>query len=157
MTPQLADCRAEAARRGWVIAEEDVETTCLRRRCAKRRPAYERMLTDIAEGRRDAVLVWHLDRLHRHPIQLVRFVETCQQAGVRDVGTLSDTLDLANGDALLTARLMAIVARHEIDTKSRRTARKTLEIAQTGRPTKGGPRPFGFTEATGHGVLRRPS
>jgi len=142
---QLDDCRAEAVRRGWVVAEEYVDDD-VSAYSGKKRPAYERMLTDLAEGRRDGVIVWHMDRLHRRPAELERFVDTCTAAGVRDVVTLSGDIDLAKGDGLLMARLLAAVAANESDSKRRRGARKALEIAQTGRPLMGGPRPFGFQE-----------
>lgn len=48
---QLADCRAEADRRGWVVAEEYVDDD-VSAYSGKKRPAFERMLTDLAEGRR---------------------------------------------------------------------------------------------------------
>jgi DNA invertase Pin-like site-specific DNA recombinase len=142
---QLADCRAEAERRGWTVAEEYVDDD-LSAYSGKARPAYERMLTDLAEGRRDGVLVWHMDRLHRRPAELEGFVDTCTRAGVRDVVTLSGDIDLAKGDGLLMARLLAAVAANESDSKRRRGARKALEIAQSGRPVMGGPRPFGFED-----------
>ena len=142
---QLADCRAEAELRGWAVAEEYVDDD-LSAYSGKKRPAYERMLSDLAEGRRDGVIVWHMDRLHRRPAELERFVDTCTRAGVRDVVTLSGDIDLAKGDGLLMARLLAAVAANESDSKRRRGARKALEIAQSGRPLMGGPRPFGFTD-----------
>jgi len=142
---QLADCRAEAQRRGWSVAEEYVDDD-VSAWSGKRRPAYERMLADIGEGRRDAVIVWHMDRLHRRPIELEQFADTCTKAGLRDVVTLSGDVDLAHGDGLLMARLMAAVAANESDAKRRRGSRKALEIAESGRPMMGGPRPFGFTE-----------
>jgi len=142
---QLTDCRAEAERRGWTVAEEYVDDD-LSAYSGKKRPAYERMLTDLAEGRRDGVIVWHMDRLHRRPVELERFVDTCTRAGVRDVVTLSGDIDLAKGDGLLMARLLAAVAANESDSKKRRGARKALEIAQSGRPLMGGPRPFGFEQ-----------
>lgn len=145
VTRQLKDCRAEAERRGWTVAEEYVDDD-VSAYSRKRRPAYERMLRDIAEGRRDAVVVWHMDRLHRRPIELEQFVSVCERAGVRDVVTLSGEVDLANGDGLLMARLLAAVAANESASKSRRLKRKALEIAETGRPTMGGRRPFGFAE-----------
>lgn len=140
---QLADCRQEAERRGWTVVEEYVDDD-VSAWSGKRRPAYERMLADIAEGRRDAVIVWHLDRLHRRPIELEQFADTCTRAGLRDVVTLSGDVDLAHGDGLLMARLMAAVAANESDAKRRRGVRKAQEIAESGRPMMGGPRPFGF-------------
>ncbi|WP_367402094.1 recombinase family protein [Kocuria marina] len=142
---QLADCRAEAERRGWTVADEYVDDD-ISAYSGKQRPEYERMLADLTDGRRDGVIVWHMDRLHRRPVELERFVEVCTRAGVRDVVTLSGDVDLVNGDGLLMARLLAAVAANESDAKRRRGARKALEIAQSGRPTMGGPRPFGFQD-----------
>ncbi len=66
---QLADCRAEAARRGWPVVagfvDDDVSAYS-----RKARPEYRRMLDAIRAGEVDAVVVYHLDRLHRRPIEL---------------------------------------------------------------------------------------
>ncbi|ADG74135.1 Resolvase domain protein [Cellulomonas flavigena DSM 20109] len=142
---QLADCRAEAARRGWTVAEEYIDDDSSAY-SGKVRPSYDRMLADLAEGRRDAVVVWHMDRLHRRPIEFERFVEVCTRAGVQDVVTLSGDVDLAKGDGLLVARVVAAFAASESDAKRRRGRRKALEIAESGRPMMGGPRPFGFLD-----------
>lgn len=145
VTRQLEDCRSEAERRGWTVAEEYVDDD-VSAFSGRKRPAYERMLADLAEGRRDAVMVWHMDRLHRRPIELERFIEVCTRAGVSEVVTLFGDTDLAKGDGLLMARLLAAVAANESDSKRRRGARKALEIAQSGRPLMGGPRPYGFED-----------
>ncbi len=143
VTRQLEDCRAEAFRRGWVVGEEYVDDD-VSAYSGKARPAYERMLRDIAEGLRDAVIVWHMDRLHRRPIELEQFADTCAGAGVKDVITLHGDIDLANGDGLLMARLLAAVAANESDSKRRRLVRKAQESAEAGRPKTGGPRPYCF-------------
>ena len=142
---QVRDCRAEAERRGWTVAEEYVDDD-ISAYSGKARPAYDRMLRDIEDGERDAVIVYHLDRLHRRPIELETFAATCLRAGVDDVVTLHGDVDLANGDGLLVARMMAAVAANESDAKKRRGKRKALEIAESGRPLMGGPRPFGFLD-----------
>lgn len=141
---QLKDCRAEAARRGWTVAEEYIDDD-LSAYNGKARPAYDRMLADIEAGTRDAVIVWHMDRLHRRPIELERFADVCTRAGVADVKTLHGDLDLGNGDGLLMARLLAAVAANESDGKSRRGRSKMRELAEAGAPHGGGSRPFGFT------------
>ncbi|WP_158609604.1 recombinase family protein [Cellulomonas triticagri] len=102
------------------------------------------MLADIRAGRVDAVVCWHIDRLHRQPIELEEFAATCTSAGVSDVVTLHGDLNLGSGDGLLVARLLAAVAANESDAKSRRSQRKMLELAQSGRAHSGGWRPFGF-------------
>lgn len=146
VTRQLEDCRAEAERRGWTVAEEyvDDDTSAY---SGKARPAYERLLRDIADGLRDAVIVYHLDRLHRRPIELEEFANTCTRAGVWDLVTLQGTVDLAKGDGMLMARITSAVAANESDTKSRRIKRKFLEVAESGAPYMGGgQRPFGFND-----------
>jgi DNA invertase Pin-like site-specific DNA recombinase len=140
---QLDDCRAEADRRGWIVAEEYVDDD-VSAYSGKARPAYERMLADIEAGARDAVIVWHMDRLHRRPIELEHFADVCTRAGVSDVKTLHGNMDLGNGDGLLLARLLAAVAANESDGKSRRGRRKMRELAEAGAPHGGGSRPFGF-------------
>jgi DNA invertase Pin-like site-specific DNA recombinase len=143
VTRQLLDCRQEAQRRGWVVAEEYVDDD-VSAYTGKPRPAYRRMLADLRDGHRDAVLIWHLDRLHRRPIELEEFVQTCTAAGVSDVVTLHGDFNLGSGDGLLVARLLSAVAANESDSKRRRGRRKALEVAQAGRPHAGGPRPFGY-------------
>ncbi|MGZ6269833.1 MAG: recombinase family protein, partial [Candidatus Limnocylindrales bacterium] len=76
---QVAGCRTLAARRGWPVAECYVDDD----RSAysgKPRPEYRRMLDDIRAGAVDAVVVWHLDRLHRQPKELEEFFEVCDAA-----------------------------------------------------------------------------
>lgn len=58
---QLTDCREEAKRRGWVVGDEYVDDD-VSAYSGKPRPSYRQMLADLREGRRDAVIVWHLDR-----------------------------------------------------------------------------------------------
>jgi site-specific DNA recombinase len=140
---QLADCRAEAARRGWPVVAEFVDDD-VSAYSGKARPNYRRTLDAIRNGEADGVIVWHLDRLHRRPIELEEFVTVCTQAGVSDVATLHGEVNLNNGDGLLIARLMAAVAANESDAKSRRSKRKMLELAQAGKPSGGAPRPYGF-------------
>ena len=50
----------------------------------KRRPSYLRMLDAIRDGRADAVLAWHTERLHRSPVELEEYITVCQP---RDVPT----------------------------------------------------------------------
>lgn len=66
-TRQSEDCRAEASRRGWNVAEEYVgdDTSAY---SGQERPAYERLLGETESGARGAVIVYHLDRLHRRPL-----------------------------------------------------------------------------------------
>lgn len=140
---QLADCRQLAQARGWTVAEEYVDNDISAYR-GKRREGYERMLEDIASGRRDAVVVYNTDRLTRRPIELEQFVGICETAGVRQFATVTADIDLGNDDGMFMARILAAVAAKESGRKSERLKRKARETAEAGKPNGGYLRPFGY-------------
>ena len=142
---QIEDCRALAARRGWPITDVYVDDD--RSAYSGRvRPEYRRMLADIADGTVDAVVVWHLDRLHRQPKELEEFFEVCDSARVTALASVTGDTDLSTHDGRFLARILGAVARKESDDKSRRITRKHLELAQAGKSTGGGTRPFGYRD-----------
>ena len=144
VTRQLEDCRKLAGELGWEVAEEYVDND-VSAFSGKRRPAYERMLADLADGYRDAVLVYHPDRLTRRPIELEQFFEVITKAGVDQVRFVSGgSLDMGTGDGLLVLRIQGVVAAEESLAKARRQSRKHQEIAAQGRPNGGSVRPFGY-------------
>lgn len=143
---QVEDCRKLADELGWVVAEEYVDND-ISAYSGKKRPAYEEMLTDLADGRRDGVLVYHADRLTRRPIELEQFLEVVTRAGVSNVRFVAGAaVDVANGDGLLVLRMLAAVAANESASKSRRVRRKLDEVAAAGMPHGGFRRPFGFAD-----------
>lgn len=140
---QLADCRALAKQLGWTVGEEYVDND-ISAYSGRKRPAYEAMLEDLAAGRRDAVVVYHADRLTRRPIELEQFLEVVNRAGVRHVRFVAGgDIDVGNGDGLLVLRMLAAVAANESASKSRRVRRKLDEVAAAGMP-HGGKRPYGY-------------
>jgi DNA invertase Pin-like site-specific DNA recombinase len=143
VTRQLEDCRRLAEQVGWPIAQEYVDND-LSAYSGKRRPAYQQMLTDSADGLRDAVICYHVDRLTRRPVELEQFVATVDAAGVRKVRFVSGDMDLGTGDGLLIGRIMAAVAANESAAKSRRMRRKWEQNAASGVPHGGSVRPFGY-------------
>jgi site-specific DNA recombinase len=140
---QIADCQTFAERRGWpvqgVYVDDDRSAYS-----GKPRPEYRRLLADIRDGAVDAVVVWHLDRLHRQPRELEEFFEACDAVNLRAMASISGDIDLATDDGRFLARILGAVARKESDDKSRRITRKHLELAQAGRDVGGGDRPFGW-------------
>jgi DNA invertase Pin-like site-specific DNA recombinase len=140
---QVEDCRKLAAEQGWEVVEEYVDND-VSASTGKRRPGYEAMLADVNEGRIDAVLAYHVDRLTRRPIELEGFVDALTAAGVSRVRfAAGGEMDPGNGDNLLVMRIQGAVAASETATKSRRVRRKLDQVAAEGRP-HGGTRPFGF-------------
>lgn len=140
---QLDDCEALAQRKGWVVGERYVDDD-VSAYGGHVRPAYRRMLDDVSAGLVDAVVVWHLDRLHRQPKELEDFFEVCDRAGLRSLASVTGDVDLATDDGRFMARVLGAVARKESDDKSRRIRRKALELAQAGKNAGGGTRPYGY-------------
>jgi site-specific DNA recombinase len=140
---QIDDCSGLIARRGWpaaqVYTDDDISAYS-----GKPRPAYRQLLRAIADGDVDAVVVWNLDRLHRQPKELEEFFEVCAAAGVTDLASVSGDIDLATHDGQFLARILGAVSKKESDDKSRRIARKALELAQAGKIGGGGTRPYGY-------------
>ena len=119
---QIEDCRAEAARRGWPVADlyvDDDKSAW----SGKVRPEYERMVTDIDARRIDAVLFWHPDRLTRRPIEMEAFVEVCRRANV-EVAWLGGGLAPRDSDGLLLLRILGAVASDSSAKTSKRIKRK---------------------------------
>ncbi|MHA6510035.1 recombinase family protein [Tessaracoccus sp. Y1736] len=140
---QRIDCQGLADRLGWPVSEVYADND-ISAHSGKKRPAYRRLVEDIRAGRRDAVVIYHMDRLTRRPIELEEFVSVCQAAEMQ-VEFVTGDADLTTGDGLMMLRVMAAFAAGESDAKSRRLKRKNLELAEKGLPSMGGTnRPFGY-------------
>jgi DNA invertase Pin-like site-specific DNA recombinase len=137
---QREDCLNLCRGRGWTPTEYvDNDTSAY---SGKKRPAYERMLTDIEAGNLDAVVAWDLDRLHRKPIELEHFIDLADQHHLA-LATVSGDTDLGTDSGRLFARIKGAVARSEGERKSARQRRAQLQAAERGLPG-GGPRAFGY-------------
>lgn len=140
---QAQDCHALAERLGWVVAEEYVDND-ISAYSGKKRPAYRRLLANVAAGRRDGVVIYHPDRLTRRPVELEEFVDVLTRAKV-PVKFVTGDADMTTGDGLMVLRIMAAAAAYESASKSRRMARKHQELAEKGMPNMSGNyRPFGY-------------
>jgi len=143
---QSNDCRALADRLGLTVVVEHTDND-LSAYSGKRRPGYEALLDDIRNGRVDAVLAWHTDRLHRSPYELEGYIAACDVHGVPTYTVTAGQLDLATPSGKLVARQLGAVARYEVEHMIERQRRAKLDAATRG-VWKGGRRPFGF-EADG--------
>jgi DNA invertase Pin-like site-specific DNA recombinase len=139
---QLQDCAQLATNRGWTIVERYVDSD-ISAYSGKRRAEYLRMLDDIDAGAIEAVVVYHADRLHRHPRELEDFIDLCHRTQTK-LATVSGDLDLSTHEGQLLARITGAVARKESDDKSRRIRRKHEELAVAGKVSGGGTRPYGY-------------
>lgn len=102
------------------------------------------MLADIESGAIGAVVVWDLDRLHRQPIELERFMELADAKHLA-LATVTGDVDLSTDNGRLFARIKGAVARAEVERKSARQSRAMRQLAESGKPNKTA-RPFGYTK-----------
>jgi DNA invertase Pin-like site-specific DNA recombinase len=131
VTRQREDCEKLCADKGWHPVEYlDNDTSAS---SGKKRPAYERMVADIRDGRLGAVVCWDLDRLHRRPIELESFMALADEKRLA-LATVSGDVDLSTAQGRLIARLKGSVAAHEIEHKRARQLRAAQQKAEQGRP-----------------------
>ena len=131
VTGQREDCAKLCAAKGWTPVEyldNDISASN-----GKHRPAYEKMLADIETGTIGAVVAWDLDRLHRQPIELERFMALADAHHVA-LATVSGDIDLSTAQGRLMARMKGNVAAHETEHKSARQRRAAQQKAERGAP-----------------------
>lgn len=145
---QVADCTAEAERRGWTVVETFVDNDVSASRKTPR-PEYQRMLTAVRAGKVRALVVWDVDRLTRSPRELEDVIAFADEHALR-LASVGGEIDLSTEQGRLTARLKGSVARYEVEQTSRRLKRKNDELAAAGAPV--GKPAFGYTRTRVDGV-----
>ena len=133
-------CLELCDRRGWtdIVEYPDNDTSA----SAGHRPGYARLLADIEAGSVNAVVVYHLDRLHRQPRELEDFIDLADKHRLA-LATVTGDVDLGTDTGRLIARILGAVARGEVDRKSIRQKDANKQRAHAGRPWV--TRPFGYT------------
>jgi DNA invertase Pin-like site-specific DNA recombinase len=138
---QRQDCLKLCDQNGWQPVEYvDNDTSA----SSGKRMRYEAMLSDIESGAIGAVVAWHLDRLHRRPLELEHFITLAEAKGIK-LATVTGDVDLSTDQGQFIARIMGAVARVEVDRKSARQKRAMLQLAESGKPNPTA-RAFGYVE-----------
>jgi site-specific DNA recombinase len=114
---------------------------------AKPRPAYQRMLADVKQGHGDTIVSWHLDRLTRRLSDLERLIDLSDQLGVT-IATASGEYDLSTSTGKMLSRILATVARQEVDRKGERQIDASRQRAANGVPP-GGRRAYAYAMGSG--------
>jgi len=140
---QREDGNALIAARGWTLHREYVDND-LSASGRRRRPGFEQLLTDLANGLVDVVVAHALDRLTRNRRDQLRLIETCQDQGALVALVRGTDIDMSSAAGRLFADMLGTFARHEIEVKSERHIRQIAQAAQAGRMV-GGRRAFGYS------------
>ncbi|MGY1719274.1 recombinase family protein [Blastococcus sp. SYSU DS0552] len=139
---QREDCEKLADLRRWkvVAVEEDVSISAYGK---KKRPAWERVLNMVETGEVDVVVAWHFDRMTRNMVELEELIVLADNHDV-GVATVSGDIDLTTDMGRMVARILAAVARGEVERKGARQRRANKQRAAEGKPWQSGWRAFGF-------------
>lgn len=138
---QLKECEEKAEAEELIVTEiySDNNKSATNRR--KSRPDFERMLKDL-KSNPDELIVWDLDRLFRHPVDLERIIDL--EITVHTV--TQGELDLTSSAGRQRARHAAVYAMYEIDHKTDRIKARNRQELEAGRPVPG-KRRFGYLHA----------
>lgn len=140
---QEEDCRKLADLRGWevVAVEADISISGY---SGKARPAWNRVLEMIRAGEVDLVLAWHMDRMTRSMVDLETLIVLAEAHGV-GISTVTGDIDLTSDVGRMVARILAAVARAEVERKGARQKRANEQRARQGEFRSSGFRAFGYT------------
>lgn len=109
---QLRELREYAARRGWEVYAEYVDTGFSGTK--KSRPALDRMMKDASLHKFDAVLVWKIDRFGRSVANLAEGVNNLASWEVRFVAvTQNIDTDESNPMTRLLLHILSAIAEFE--------------------------------------------
>lgn len=146
---QRALCREWLEHNGIEDAAEYSEdaTSAYKKRMLDR-PQWSELEAAIRTGQVTHVVARHIDRLTRSMTDLEHLVQLVEATGVRLSTVWSSDLDLNSPAGRQTARILASVAQGESETKSQRILASKERARAAGRAS-GGPRPFGYTSASG--------
>ena len=141
---QLAECERLAAARGWTVVARETDNDVSASN-GKARPGFQRVMDMIGSGAVNVVIVWAVDRLVRKLADLEHVIDACESAGVK-LATVSGDLDLSTDQGRLVGRILASVARGEVERKGARQRLANQQAARAGIRRKGTPRPFGYED-----------
>ena len=141
---QREDCLTLCRDRGWTVAQTITDNDVSASN-GKPRPGFAQVLGMVDDRAVEVVVVWAVDRLVRKLADLEDVIERCERAGVR-LATVSGDVDLSTDAGRLVGRILASVARGEVERKSARQRRAYQQRAEAGKPTQFAHRSFGYRD-----------
>lgn len=137
---QLSECQRLVEQRGYTIVTTIQDNN--RSATTGARPGYEQVVDLIERKAVDAIVAYRLDRLLRRLVDLEQLIELSERTGVQVI-TVQGDVDLTNSQGRLIGRILASVARSEMETKSERHRLANAQKAAAGKP-HGSRRPYGY-------------
>jgi site-specific DNA recombinase len=149
---QERECRLLADRLGWVVSEVLVDND-LSGSGKVKRPAFQELLAGLRQRRWSGLVTYAQDRLTRNMRELEDVLEALEEGGAQVASVTGGNVDLATPAGRAMVRVIGAMARQETEQKAARQRSKAREVAEAGRPSGGGNRPYGFER---DGITHRP-
>ena len=116
---QTAKLRAWAAANGHRIIDLYIDAGISARKPAGKRPALQRLLKDVQDGKGDMVIFTKLDRWFRNIAEYYKVQEVLEKSGV-NWRTIEEDYDTSTASGRLKINIMLSVAQDEADRTSER-------------------------------------
>lgn len=115
---QEEKCRAKALYKEYDIVDV-VDDNNVSAYSGKDRPGWQRVLEMVRTGEVDIILAYHMDRITRSMKDLEELIDLCMETGV-GVDTATGDIELTSDMGRMVARILAAVARAEVERKGQR-------------------------------------
>jgi DNA invertase Pin-like site-specific DNA recombinase len=109
---QLDELQRVAEQRGWHVVEVYKDHAVSGAKARDKRPAFQRLCTDAAQGRVNHIAAWSLDRLGRSSRDVINFISDLPEQGV-SLYLHKEQLDTSTPVGKLVVTIMAGVAEME--------------------------------------------
>jgi len=126
---------------GWVCLDERYDDAGFSGGNIER-PAFQRLMNDVAEGRLDCIVVYKIDRLSRSLMDFAKIMETLEANGV-SVVSVTQQFNTTTSMGRLTLNILLSFAQFEREIISERTRDKIAAARRKGKWT-GGPPVLGY-------------
>lgn len=136
-------CRALCLARGWDVIGVEVDNS-ISAYGGKLRAGWQRVLAAVEQGAVDVVVAWHVDRMTRSMLDLEELIVATERHGA-GIATAVGDIDLTTDAGRMVARILAAVARAEVERKAARQKLAHEQRAAAGKPWRGGVRPLGYS------------
>jgi DNA invertase Pin-like site-specific DNA recombinase len=157
---QRIDLERVAEQRSWHIVETYIDHGISGTKGRDKRPAFDRLAKDAAQGKLDIVVAWSIDRLGRNLGHLVQFTNELRQQNV-GLYLHQQQVDTSTAAGKAFLNMAAVFAEFEREVIVERInaglARARAQGKKLGRPTSVTPKikqRILDLRAKGHGMLR---
>jgi site-specific DNA recombinase len=135
-------CRKLCKRLGWEVAAVFVDNSRSAWKRNRKRPGWDALLAGVVEGRFDAIVVYHGDRLIRQPFDLETLLNLADKQGIH-LASPTGTRNLDSADDRYILRIEVAAACRESDRTSQRVRDAKEARRAAGAYSGGGARAFG--------------